>query len=77
MRTAKTFGGRVHQTRTLLGLTRGRVVTQGDIGKLLGVTGVTVGRWELGRKEPTLAMIVRLAKVLNVQPCWLAFVARR
>jgi DNA-binding XRE family transcriptional regulator len=69
----KGFGGRVFQARHELAVRRGRAVTQVEIGKALGVTGVTVGRWEAGEKEPDLETITRLAAFFGVHPGWLAF----
>ena len=40
---------------------------------MVGVTQGAVGSWESGAKEPDLATIERLAKVLEVDPRWLAF----
>lgn len=52
----------------------GRVVTQTEIGERLGVTGVTIGRWEEGGREPSsLADLERLADALEVSASWLAF----
>lgn len=68
-----TFGKRVLQARLNLAAKRGRPVTQQEIADALGVTGVTVGRWEGDRKEPDLATISQLAQVLEVDPKWLAF----
>ena len=72
---AKAFGQRVLRARLELGAlaTPVRQVTQSEIGAALGVTGVTVGRWEAGAKEPDLDTITRLARVLRVRAAWLAF----
>jgi len=32
-----------------------------------------VWEWEKGRCEPSLETVAQLAKVLNVEPCWLAW----
>jgi len=32
-----------------------------------------VCKWEKGRCEPSLDTVAQLAKVLNVEPCWLAW----
>jgi transcriptional regulator with XRE-family HTH domain len=50
-----------------------RSVSQEAVGELLGVTGVTVGRWESGSKEPSLATLERLADLYRVRAEWLAF----
>lgn len=67
------FGRRVLQGRLNLAASRGRTISQVEVGKALDVTGVTVGRWESGEKEPDLQTIVRLAAYLGVSPGWLAF----
>lgn len=67
------FGTRVHQARLNLSARKGRSVTQIEVGKALKVTSATVGRWEAGLKEPSLDTIAALAKVLQVDPCYLAF----
>lgn len=51
----------------------GRPVTQQEIADAMRVHSVTVGRWEGNVKEPDLATIAQLAKVLGVDPRWLAF----
>lgn len=58
---AKWFPGRVtHHYREL----RGR--TQGYLGALLGVSYQTVGRWEQGKKCPTVGEVLALAKYLKI-----------
>lgn len=69
----KAFGKRLLQARLDLSAKLGRQVTQTEIGKALGVTGVTVGRWESGEKEPSLETVQRLAKLLRTDPAFLAF----
>ena len=32
-----------------------------------------VCKWEKGRCEPSIATVAQLAKVLGVEPCWLAW----
>lgn len=70
---AKGFGERVRRARLELAARLGRVVTQVEVAERMGVTGVTVGRWEAGAKQPDLETIERLANVLDVTPAWLAF----
>jgi transcriptional regulator with XRE-family HTH domain len=68
------FGARLFQARMNLAARRGRSVSQVEVGKELGVTGVAVGSWESGEKEPgKLEMVARLAAFLGVRPGWLAF----
>jgi DNA-binding XRE family transcriptional regulator len=72
---AKAFGQRVLRARLEMGALSApvRQVSQSEVGAALGVTGVTVGRWEAGLKEPDLDTIARLAQVLKVNRAWLAF----
>lgn len=56
-----------------MGARLGRVVTLEEIAGTLGVSAVTVGRWEKNQNAPDLAMIQRLAKLFGVSPGWLAF----
>lgn len=67
------FGKRALQARLNLAARQGRTVSQTEIGKLMGVSGVSVGRWESGEKEPDLETIVALAQVLQCDVAWLAF----
>ena len=39
--------------------------TQRDLAKLVNVKPVTVSAWEVGRNEPSLSMLKKLADVLN------------
>lgn len=67
------IAGRIHRARLRLQAELGREVTTGEVGTALGVTGVTVARWERGEREPDLATIARLADVLRTSPAHLAF----
>jgi transcriptional regulator with XRE-family HTH domain len=71
--TDEGFGQRVLQARLDFAAKRGRTISQVEVGKAVGVTGVSVGRWESGEKEPDLETIGRLARFLEVSPGWLAF----
>jgi transcriptional regulator with XRE-family HTH domain len=73
MADPKGFGGRVLWARLQLAARRGRPVTQTEVAERMKVTQGTVGRWESAAKEPGLATIAQLAKVLEVDPRWLAF----
>lgn len=42
--------------------------TQGDLAERLGVEQPTVQRWEAGKREPNLAQLLELAKILEVEP---------
>lgn len=51
----------------------GSELSQGQAGVVVGKTGVAVGRWELGKLEPSLMDLVGLAKLYGVDPADLAF----
>lgn len=71
---SKGFGGRLKQARLQFGTNRLATMGQEELGRLLGVTGVTIGRWEDGTREPKkLAILERLAAILGVSAGWLAF----
>ena len=71
----KAFGQRLLRARLEMGarLTPARAVSQTEIGEAVGVTGVAVGSWEAGRKEPNRGTIAKLSTVLGVRAAWLAF----
>lgn len=73
MAESSGLGQRVLQARLNMAARLGRPVRQQEIADAMGVHSVTVGRWESGAKEPDLATIERLGKVLGVDPRWLAF----
>lgn len=68
-----SLGRRLLQARLAQAARWGRAITQSEIGRNVGVTGVTIGRYEADRKEPSLEMIVKLATELECDPGWLAF----
>lgn len=72
---AEGFGNRVLRARLELGarLSPPRQITQAEVGRALDVSGVAVGTWEAGKKEPDLATIEKLATVLGVRAAWLAW----
>jgi transcriptional regulator with XRE-family HTH domain len=70
---AAGFGARLLQARMELAKRRGSDVRKADVARAMGVSGVSVGRWESGEKEPDLATIERLADFLEVSAGWLAF----
>jgi transcriptional regulator with XRE-family HTH domain len=72
----ETFAQRVFRARLRLQAELGREVSTTDVGALLGVSGVTVGRWERGDRTPDLEMIAKLAEALRTTPEWLAFGVR-
>lgn len=58
----KVFPRRMQQARAAAGF------TQEALARELGVSWVTVSRWERGEHEPPLAMLRLIAKALDVQP---------
>lgn len=68
-----SLGRRLFQARLSLSSQMGYTVSQTAVGKALGTTGTSIGRYEAGLKEPNLEMVERLAMVLRVTPCYLAF----
>jgi transcriptional regulator with XRE-family HTH domain len=48
-----------------------RAVSQAEIGRLIGVTGVTVGAWEAGKNDAGTPMLYRLADLYGVRRAWL------
>lgn len=69
----ETFGERLRQARRELAVALRREVTQQEVADHLGVTSVTVGRWEDGSREPDFATVARLAAYLKVRAGYLAF----
>ncbi len=43
-------------------------LTQAQVGEAVGVTGVTISRWENGEREPRSTELVAWAMVLGLQP---------
>lgn len=60
--TREIFPGRVQEARLAAGY------TQEALARELGISWVTVSRWERGENEPPLSMLRRLASALGVQP---------
>ncbi|MCQ2442579.1 MAG: helix-turn-helix transcriptional regulator [Oscillospiraceae bacterium] len=60
-----TLGERIKETRESIPM------TQEELGKAIGVTGVTIMRYEKGQREPSLDQLQKLAEVLNVAPEYL------
>lgn len=56
----KQIGSRIRILRNSKGL------TQGELGKLLGVSPSTVGMYEQGRRQPDGEMLVKLCEVFSV-----------
>ena len=57
-----TLGDNIKALRESLGM------TQEDLGKQVGVTGVTIMRYEKGQREPSLEQLEKLGEALHVQP---------
>ena len=60
----KTLGEAIKIARKQAGL------TQKELGELLGITGVTMGQWETGRRQPRVESLRKIADVLNVDFCF-------
>jgi DNA-binding XRE family transcriptional regulator len=59
-----TYAQKIKQLREVL------LITQQELADLLGVSIVTVNRWENGKYEPTMKMkrkIVELSKTNNIE----------
>ena len=48
-------------------------MSQADLAITIGKPPQSVSRYELGGATPNIGTIAQLAKVLNVEPCWLAW----
>lgn len=60
-----TIGERIKEAR------ESKNMTQGKLGKEIGVTGVTIMRYEKGQREPNIETIFNLAEKLNVSVSYL------
>jgi len=40
-------------------------MSQADLAEILGITQVSVSKWELGQSMPRVSMLPRIAKVLR------------
>lgn len=45
-------------------------LTQKQLAKLVGVTDVTISRWESGQREPIASDFLRLCEVLGMEFEW-------
>jgi transcriptional regulator with XRE-family HTH domain len=63
------FGARLSAVR------KDRQMSQAAVGAALDPPQArrNVCKWEKGRCEPSLETVSQLAKVLGVEPCWLAW----
>jgi transcriptional regulator with XRE-family HTH domain len=59
------LGERIREARVL------RETSQTELGRLVGKSKQLVSAWEAGRAEITVTTLVRLSKVLGVEPKWL------
>lgn len=59
------LGTRLKQRRKELG------ITQGDLGRAIGVTAATISLWEKGETKPKGDSLLTLAKTLGTTPEWL------
>ncbi|MCC7132456.1 MAG: helix-turn-helix domain-containing protein [Gemmatimonadales bacterium] len=68
-----SMGSRLYQARLDLAARRRETVALEEVAQDIGVSSVTVGRWEKGTRKPTLAQLERLAAFYGSTPEWLAF----
>jgi len=61
-RQCLAFGTGVRQLR------RQRKLTQADVASRVGITATYLSQIETGRRNPTLAVVVGLARALGVKP---------
>lgn len=57
-----SYGNFIRERRKKMGL------TQGEVAKILGISQVAYGRYELGKREPDLAFIFKIAEILDFKP---------
>jgi transcriptional regulator with XRE-family HTH domain len=69
----ETLGARLLRARLGYGARQAspRVVTQLEVAKALGVSGVAVGGWEADRNEPELDNLRAIARFYGVRLGWL------
>lgn len=67
------LGRRIVEARLAESYRREREMTQAEIAEALGVTPLTVSRWEAGTKAPELSRIPALAAALKCDPGWLTY----
>lgn len=63
----KTIANRIKELRLELGL------TQKELGRKVGVTPVTISKWELDTAKPKSHSLLRLCKIFNVDTEWLTY----
>ena len=68
-----SFAQRLFQARLAYSAEKGRQVTQAELADLAGVSTAAWSTWEADRSQPPLDTIGKVARVLGVDPGWLAF----
>jgi transcriptional regulator with XRE-family HTH domain len=61
-----TLGQRIRQARK-----RERLISQGQLAELVGLSMNTINRYERGHRSPTVEEVVRIAEALDCDPCWI------
>lgn len=69
----KEIGQRIRQARLDASARRGKVFSQVELAKALGVSSQTVSQWETGASKPELENFPIIAKALGVSAALLAF----
>ena len=54
------FGTRIYNLR------KGKGLSQGELGTLVGVTNKAVSKWENGEAKPAISQLVKLSKIFDV-----------
>ena len=67
------FGVRLGEARRAKGLRDGKDYRPADLARDMDTSSPTISRWENGENIPDVLTIAKLAKVLGVEPGWLAF----
>jgi len=70
LRTMKVSDERIFNPKRLADLRRKKGLTQEELAELLGVSRVTVARWETGKLVPGTSSIMKLSDVLGVPPSY-------
>lgn len=73
LKPSKSFGARLLDARLNYAARAGRVVGQTELAGKVGVTPQAWSGWERGKSEPPLETIIIVARLLGVDPGWLAF----
>jgi transcriptional regulator with XRE-family HTH domain len=62
------FNDNIIDMAKLKTLREDRFLTQEELAELVGITPLTISRWENSKRKPRFKSIRKLAKVLNVNP---------